>query len=151
MIPYSRKRNVAVGNDVSASHSVSNFEGEKQWRRTRGRYYDYRSSFTAILDNRNFLKHYGRDQLHNFCFRMPCSKKVFSWKVDKFPTTCRARSSVSEGSALLGVDKMRTRTADRLKCRLLPVDFSRWVHFIARSQVHFTWLKSGPIIKFRKT
>ena len=28
-------------------------------------------------------------------------------------------------------------TVDRLKCGLFPVDFSRWVHFIARSQVHF--------------
>ena len=41
-------------------------------------------------------------------------------------------------------------TVDRLKSGLLPVDFCRWVHFIASSQVHFAWLKSGPIIKFYK-
>ena len=28
-------------------------------------------------------------------------------------------------------------TVDPLKCGLLPVDFCRWVHFIASSQVHF--------------
>ena len=41
-------------------------------------------------------------------------------------------------------------TVDRLKCGLFPVDFCRWVHFIVSSQVHFAWLKSGPIIKWKK-